>query len=176
MPYCARRLPAALLCLSACLSLGLAGCVPATQALKADPGPVPVVLESSAKGLADAHQVHWRSFFKDPQLQQLIESALDHNRDLRVAAARAEEARAQWALVKADTASAFTVKHGTVAGNIVGITAPMALRYHATGPEAGTAADARADRHPAHGLAGQAPVGTLLRRNQTRSVPRQGAQ
>ena len=30
-----------------------------------------------------------------------------------------------WALVKADTASSFTVKHGTVAGNIVGITAPV---------------------------------------------------
>jgi multidrug efflux system outer membrane protein len=102
MPYRALRLPAALLCLSACLSLGLAGCVPATQALKADPGPVPVLLEPTATGLADAHQVHWRSFFKDPQLQQLIESALAHNRDLRVAAARVEEARAQWALVKAE--------------------------------------------------------------------------
>jgi len=49
-----------------------------------------------------AAQVHWRTFFPDPRLQELIAAALDNNRDLRIAAARVQEARAQFGLAKAD--------------------------------------------------------------------------
>lgn len=44
----------------------------------------------------------WREYFNDPRLQALIESALAHNRDLRTAALRIEEARAQYNIVAAD--------------------------------------------------------------------------
>ncbi|HYC43364.1 MAG TPA: AdeC/AdeK/OprM family multidrug efflux complex outer membrane factor [Noviherbaspirillum sp.] len=44
----------------------------------------------------------WREFFQDPRLQALIEAALVHNRDLRVAALRIEEARAQYNITGAD--------------------------------------------------------------------------
>ncbi|WP_420477131.1 efflux transporter outer membrane subunit [Noviherbaspirillum sp. ST9] len=44
----------------------------------------------------------WREFFQDPRLQALIGTALEHNRDLRVAALRIEEARAQYNIVGAD--------------------------------------------------------------------------
>lgn len=50
----------------------------------------------------DAAKTHWRAFFTDPQLQALIELALDNNRDLRIAAARVMEARAQYGVVRAD--------------------------------------------------------------------------
>ena len=46
--------------------------------------------------------VHWRSFFADDRLRALIEAALDNNRDLRIAAARVQEARAQYGYAKAD--------------------------------------------------------------------------
>lgn len=36
----------------------------------------------------------WRAFFPDPRLQALILAALEHNRDLRIAVARVDEARA----------------------------------------------------------------------------------
>jgi multidrug efflux system outer membrane protein len=49
----------------------------------------------------------WREFFQDPRLQALIESALAHNRDLRVAALRIEEARAQYNIVAADLLPSF---------------------------------------------------------------------
>lgn len=49
-----------------------------------------------------AAQTHWRAFFSDPQLQALIETALQNNRDLRIAAARVSEARAQYGVVRAD--------------------------------------------------------------------------
>ena len=43
-----------------------------------------------------ATEVGWREFFRDPRLQVLIESALETNRDLRIAVARIEEARGQY--------------------------------------------------------------------------------
>jgi len=44
----------------------------------------------------------WRSFFTDPALQSLIALALEHNRDLRVAALNITQARAQLGLRNAD--------------------------------------------------------------------------
>jgi multidrug efflux system outer membrane protein len=44
----------------------------------------------------------WREYFADPRLQQLIAAALENNRDLRTAALRIEEARAQYDIQSAD--------------------------------------------------------------------------
>ncbi|MCU0120068.1 efflux transporter outer membrane subunit [Pseudomonas sp. B2M1-30] len=44
----------------------------------------------------------WRSVFNDPALQQLIESALINNRDLRVAALNVEAFQAQYRIQRAD--------------------------------------------------------------------------
>lgn len=49
-----------------------------------------------------ATEIAWRDFFGDPRLQVLIERALEHNRDLRTAVLRIEEARAQYRIVRAD--------------------------------------------------------------------------
>lgn len=62
----------------------------------------PVAVNDSGK--REDAKTHWRIFFKDPQLQAYIAAALDHNRDLRIAAARVEEARAQYGIVRADRA------------------------------------------------------------------------
>jgi len=44
----------------------------------------------------------WRTFFTDTQLQALIAAALEHNRDLRIAVARVDEARALAGLARAE--------------------------------------------------------------------------
>lgn len=49
-----------------------------------------------------ADKIDWRTFFSDERLQALIETALDHNRDMRIAVARVEEARAQHGISRAD--------------------------------------------------------------------------
>ena len=54
----------------------------------------------SAAGNATA--TGWRDFFPDQRLQLLIETALENNRDLRIAALRIEEARAQYNIQSAD--------------------------------------------------------------------------
>ena len=49
-----------------------------------------------------ATEIAWRDFFADPRLQVLIARSLEHNRDLRTAVLRIEEARAQYRIVRAD--------------------------------------------------------------------------
>ncbi|MEW6514271.1 MAG: efflux transporter outer membrane subunit [Pseudomonadota bacterium] len=44
----------------------------------------------------------WQAYFTDPQLQKLIAAALEHNRDLRIAVARVDEARSLAGLARAD--------------------------------------------------------------------------
>ena len=44
----------------------------------------------------------WRKYFPDPRLQVLIETALANNRDLRIATARIDEAKAQYGIQQAD--------------------------------------------------------------------------
>lgn len=50
----------------------------------------------------EATRLKWNEYFGDPRLQALISAALQNNRDLRIAAARIEEARAQHGLTKAE--------------------------------------------------------------------------
>lgn len=44
----------------------------------------------------------WRDYYTDPSLHTLIEAALDHNRDFRIALARVEEARALAGIARAE--------------------------------------------------------------------------
>jgi multidrug efflux system outer membrane protein len=86
------------------LALLLAGC---SQQLKYVQPALPTAPQYSVDGWAasagpGAVDVNWRSFFQDPRLQGLIEAALVHNRDLRTAVLRIEEARAQYRIRRAD--------------------------------------------------------------------------
>jgi multidrug efflux system outer membrane protein len=89
-----------LLCL---LALVLCACAQ-TGDYQRPPLPVPVQwpVVQDAVGGQDAAQTHWRAYFADPRLQALITAALANNRDLRIAVARVEEARAQYKIVRAD--------------------------------------------------------------------------
>ena len=57
---------------------------------------------SPAPTPAAARTEDWRTLFNDPALQQLIESALVNNRDLRVAALNVEAFQAQYRIQRAD--------------------------------------------------------------------------
>src|SRR5439155_7357535 len=89
------------------LSLGtlLGGC---TMIPKYDRPPAPVSsswpggsTQSEATNAA-ATDLDWRDFFDDPRLQSLISLALENNRDLRIAALRVEQARAQYRIQRAE--------------------------------------------------------------------------
>jgi multidrug efflux system outer membrane protein len=80
------------------LAAGLAGCSlapryeqpapPIAQAYPLPQAPIP--------GAVKAVDLAWRDFFRDPRLQVVMETALARNRDLAVAVAQIEQARAQY--------------------------------------------------------------------------------
>ena len=57
---------------------------------------------SAASDGANAAELQWQAYFPDPQLQRLIETSLENNRDLRLAALRVAEARAAYGIQRAD--------------------------------------------------------------------------
>lgn len=85
---------------------------PIATAYPADPG----------QGAAAASTTGWREFFPDQRLQTLIAAALDNNRDLRIAALRIEEARAQYNIQSADLLPTFNAGvSGTRARTAAGV-------------------------------------------------------
>jgi multidrug efflux system outer membrane protein len=96
-----RQLTAALLAAGV-----LTGCSLAPKYARPD-APVANVYPDSMAAPAEKNARHtadigWREFFPDPRLQALITMALENNRDLRTAALRIEEARAQYNIQSAD--------------------------------------------------------------------------
>ncbi len=95
-----RALPAALILLSGC------SFVPAYER-PAPPvaanWPQPTAGERALAGLS------WQQMLPDPRLQALVDAALEHNRDLRIAVARVEEARALYGISRADRLPALNL-------------------------------------------------------------------
>lgn len=85
----------------------------------------PVAAAYPTAGTAgDASATGWRDFFPDERLQHLIGAALANNRDLRVAALRIEEARAQYNIQSADLLPNLNVTAGTSRSRTPGALTP----------------------------------------------------
>ena len=87
------------------MALAVAGCS-FTPDYQRPAAPVPAVWPATV-GAGDtatkaAMPTDWRAFFPDPSLQQLIAAALEHNRDLRIAIGRVDEARALAGIARAE--------------------------------------------------------------------------
>ena len=80
----------------------LSACAQISEFKRPD-APVPIAWpQTQSPGEKQTITARWSDFFVDPQLQSLIALAIEHNRDLRVAVARVEEARAQYGLSGAE--------------------------------------------------------------------------
>jgi multidrug efflux system outer membrane protein len=85
------------------LAAAACGC---TLAPRHERPPLPTAAEYPADvvpggGGARAVDLPWQQFFADPRLRALVTRALEHNRDLRAAVLRIDEARAQYRLQRA---------------------------------------------------------------------------
>ena len=74
--------------------------------------------ETAAESQASLANLEWWVLFEDPALQELIRTALEHNKDLQAAYWRVEEARARLGFTKADLWPTFDYLLG------VGVTDP----------------------------------------------------
>jgi NodT family efflux transporter outer membrane factor (OMF) lipoprotein len=77
----------------AAAALVLTGCS-FTPAFERPPLPTPGTYGGEPAGPGSVARVGWRDFFQEAELRSLIAAALANNRDVRIAAARVEEARA----------------------------------------------------------------------------------
>ncbi|WP_317984280.1 TolC family protein [Candidatus Dactylopiibacterium carminicum] len=85
------------LCLAA---FWLAGCSLAPT-YERPAAPVPAAWQAPGAGDRAAASIGWQEFFSDERLRAVIERSLASNRDLRVAAANIEQARAQYGIQRA---------------------------------------------------------------------------
>ncbi|MFS0828373.1 AdeC/AdeK/OprM family multidrug efflux complex outer membrane factor [Pseudomonas phoenicis] len=69
----------------------------------------PAYSPAESANVAAAEQ-GWRQFFTDPALQQLIQTSLENNRDLRVAALNIDAYRAQYRIQRADLLPAVSAE------------------------------------------------------------------
>lgn len=94
------RIDAARLGASLAALMLVAGCSLIPE-FKRPAAPVPEKF-AGASDAAASNVPAWREYFTDPALQALIEAALNNNRDMKIALARVEEARAQAGIARAD--------------------------------------------------------------------------
>ena len=90
---------------AALLPLLEGGCLSMAPDYQRPAAPVPTTYEQAPTADAEAPAaatVNWRDYYTDPILQDLIDSALRNNRDLRTALLRVEEARALYGIQRAD--------------------------------------------------------------------------
>ncbi|WP_152219549.1 AdeC/AdeK/OprM family multidrug efflux complex outer membrane factor [Pseudomonas sp. SCB32] len=83
----------------------------------------------AAKPANAGADIGWREFFKDPQLQRLIEVSLENNRDLRVAALNIEAYRAQYRIQRADL---FPAVDASVSGSRQHVPGALSQTGHST--------------------------------------------
>ena len=110
----------------------LAGCANLAPDYQAPELSVPQQFSLSHNGLVAVtggyQDSGWRRFFVDPQIQQLIDEALNNNRDIEMAALKVQQARAQYTVTNAprypqlNGASSAGYKGGLTADNGLGKT------------------------------------------------------
>lgn len=72
----------------------------------------PAYATDTTQNGVSAASIGWRDYFSDPELQALIELALDNNRDLRTAVLRVEEARATYGIQRSERFPAIGAQAG----------------------------------------------------------------
>lgn len=117
------------------LVLALSACS-LTPPLVKPQAPVPTVFpDAAAPEVATGHaaDLGWRAMFGDPRLQHLIALALEHNRDLRLAALNVEAVQAQFRIQRAARlpgvgVEASATRERTVATTVGGTASPSAVQ------------------------------------------------
>jgi multidrug efflux system outer membrane protein len=91
------------------ITLGLGGCTLAPEYTR-PASPIPADWPTgaayqetkTASGVSAASELKWQKFFTDEKLQKIITTALNNNRDLRLAALNVERARALYGIQRAE--------------------------------------------------------------------------
>ncbi len=97
-------------------TLILSGCMTVSEPYERPDAPVPAALPVTDPDGKPVEPVVWEDVFTAPELRQLIEIALDKNRDLRIAAANVQLARAQYGISRAQRLPAVDARGAVTEG------------------------------------------------------------
>lgn len=84
------------------LALCVSGCAYMAPRYERPAAPVPKDWPIKVEASTKPESRDWRDFFPDQRLQAMIAAALEHNRDMRIAVGRVEEARSLYGVQRAD--------------------------------------------------------------------------
>ena len=90
----------------------LSACATMAPSYERPDAPVAAAVGDEASGKDAQALIAWRDVFTDPTLQALIETALENNRDLRVATLNVERARAQFRVQRANSVPSIDATGG----------------------------------------------------------------
>lgn len=96
----------------------LAGCANLAPAYQRPALPVPGHYAMAADAAAVAPPADWRAYFTDARLRALIEQALAHNGDLRIAVSRVAQARAAYGIEAAAQAPTVALQASAERGRV----------------------------------------------------------
>lgn len=100
--------------------LFIAGCVKVGPDFKPPEVETPGNYRFGEVTAESTQNLKWWELFNDPVLYKLVTTALDHNRDIQIAASRIEEARAFVGFAKADQYPWVDIEGGAGGGNFAG--------------------------------------------------------
>ncbi|MGH8806247.1 MAG: efflux transporter outer membrane subunit [Noviherbaspirillum sp.] len=105
----------------------LTGCSLAPKYVRPDAPLAAAYPAVNGQAISNATDTGWRDFFPDQRLRVLIETALANNRDLRIAALRIEEARAQYNIQSADLLPNLNATAGASRGRTAAALSPIGV-------------------------------------------------
>jgi NodT family efflux transporter outer membrane factor (OMF) lipoprotein len=118
-----RMIIALAVCLAACLTVCLAGCLVGPNYHRPQVALPPQFKDApAANGAQSIADTKWFDLFADDTLKQLVNTALEHNFDIQIAAQHVLEARAEYGIARAnliptlDLPVSFTSQHSSANG------------------------------------------------------------
>ncbi|MAK60885.1 MAG: transporter [Ponticaulis sp.] len=97
-------------------SVFITGCMNLAPVYEQPEAPIPYELPAGASGTSLDNLIAWEMVFASPELRQLVEIALEENRDLRIAVANIEIARAQYGISQSSLLPTVTASGSAVEG------------------------------------------------------------
>ncbi|MAN74069.1 MAG: transporter [Henriciella sp.] len=106
---------------SALAALALAGCTTLMEPYERPEAPIPDALPVTDAAGQEVQPLYWQDIYQADMLQRLVALALDENRDLRIAAANVQLARAQYGISRSQLLPTVAARgSATEAGDIGG--------------------------------------------------------
>ncbi|MCZ4298107.1 efflux transporter outer membrane subunit [Henriciella marina] len=106
--------------LGAMAATALSGCAMISQSYEQPAAPIPEALPVTDENGERVEPLYWQDVFISEELRELVRLSLAENRDLRIAAANVQLARAQYGISRAQRLPTVTANGGFTEGGTIG--------------------------------------------------------